>query len=93
VRKCAQALATLKEFVVEKEILDSLLEQRLWRRGRRGHWSDRRALLQINYLFKNSDGTKNIDVLHDARDGIIEALGDDDTVMGMPSCLRAVIPL
>ncbi|KAJ6593456.1 VRR-NUC domain-containing protein [Mycena capillaripes] len=89
VRKCAQALATLKEFAAEKELLDALLRQRLWRRGRRGDWYDRRALIQMNYLHKNSDGTKNMDVLLDARQGILEALGDDTTsTVIRPSMIR-----
>ncbi|KAF7362260.1 Fanconi-associated nuclease [Mycena venus] len=89
VRKSGEALATLKEFAAEKELLDSLLNQRLWRRGRRGAWYERRALLQMTYLYKNSDGTKNMDVLWDARDGIIEALDDTATAMVFrPSLIR-----
>ncbi|KAJ7772094.1 VRR-NUC domain-containing protein [Mycena maculata] len=79
VRKCLAALATLKEFAFEKEILDSLLAQRFWRRRSRAKWYERRALLQMNYLYKNSDGTKDMDVLWEAREGIVEALEDDDT--------------
>ncbi|KAJ6589891.1 VRR-NUC domain-containing protein [Mycena vulgaris] len=89
VRKSAQALATLKEFAEEKEVLDLLLAQRFWRRGRRARWYDRRALLQMNYLYKDSDGKKDMNVLRDARDGIIEALEDDDTATVMrPSLIR-----
>ncbi|KAJ7099557.1 VRR-NUC domain-containing protein [Mycena belliarum] len=89
VRKCGQALATLKEFSYEKDLLDMLLAQRFWRRGRRAAWYDRRALLQMNYLCKNGDGTKNMDVLRQARDGIIEALGDDHTATVLrPSLIR-----
>ncbi|KAJ6491829.1 hypothetical protein C8R47DRAFT_442519 [Mycena vitilis] len=79
VRKCAEALQKLKEYTTEKELLDELLMQRLWRRGRRGAWYDRRALVQMNYLHKNSAGSKDMDVLREARHGIIEALADDDT--------------
>ncbi|KAJ7209769.1 VRR-NUC domain-containing protein [Mycena pura] len=81
VGKCTHALATLKEFASENDLLDALLEQRLWRRGRRGHWYDRRALIQMRYLYKDSDGTKNMSVLRDARDDIIKALEDEDTAM------------
>ncbi|KAJ7686535.1 VRR-NUC domain-containing protein [Mycena rosella] len=88
-RKCAHALATLKEFVYEKELLDMLLGQRYWRRGRRAGWYDRRALLQMNYLVKDSNGSKDMNVLRDARDGIIEALEDEDTATVMrPSLIR-----
>ncbi|KAJ7821131.1 VRR-NUC domain-containing protein [Mycena olivaceomarginata] len=83
-RKCGQALATLKEFAAEKDQLDALLGQRLWRRGRRGGWYDRRALLQMNYLYK-----KRPAVLWDARAGIIEALGDADTaIVARPGLIR-----
>ncbi|KAJ7502993.1 VRR-NUC domain-containing protein [Mycena galericulata] len=79
IRKCSSALATLKEFVFEKDLLERLLAQRIWRRGSRGGWYERRALLQMNYLIKNADGTKDMNVLWKARDGLIEALQDEDT--------------
>ncbi|KAJ7668675.1 VRR-NUC domain-containing protein [Mycena polygramma] len=89
VRKCAEALQKLKEYAAEKELLDELLLQRLWRRGRRGAWYDRRALVQMNYLCKTSDGTKDMDVLREARQGIIEGLADDDTAtVYRPSLIR-----
>ncbi|KAJ7270030.1 VRR-NUC domain-containing protein [Mycena haematopus] len=92
VRKCGQAFATLKEWEEEMRVLDALLDQRLWRRGRRGGWYDRRALLQMNYLSKNSDGTKNMDVLSGARDGIVEALKDPDiAIVTRPSLIRRLI--
>ncbi|KAF7351105.1 Fanconi-associated nuclease [Mycena sanguinolenta] len=92
VRKCGQAFAMLKEFKEEKEALDALLNQRLWRRGRRGGWYERRALLQMNYLYKNSDGTKDMKILWEARNGIIEALGDNDThIVTRPSLIRRLL--
>lgn len=91
VRKCSTALATLKEFASEKDVLERLLAQRLWRRGSRAGWYERRALLQMNYLYKNSDGTKDMDVLRKAREGIIEALTDPDTVTGTSRCPQAHI--
>lgn len=83
VGKCAGALSTLKEYAFELEVREMLLAQRLWRRNRRAGWYDRRALLQMTYLHKDSDGKNNMEVLRDARDGIIEALGDNDTATGM----------
>ncbi|KAJ6497648.1 VRR-NUC domain-containing protein [Mycena sanguinolenta] len=92
VRKCGQAFATLKEFAEEKRVLDALLDQRLWRRGRRGGWYERRALLQMTYLYKHSDGTKDMGVLWDARIGIIEALEDNDThIVTRPSLIRRLL--
>ncbi|KAJ7125136.1 VRR-NUC domain-containing protein [Mycena epipterygia] len=87
--KCAGALSTLKEYAFELEVREMLLAQRLWRTRSRAGWYDRRALLQMTYLYKDSDGTKNMEVLREARDGIIEALGDDDTATVMrPSLIR-----
>ncbi|KAJ7169072.1 VRR-NUC domain-containing protein [Mycena crocata] len=88
-RKCTHALATLKDFVYEKEVLDMMLMQRFWRRGRRARWYERRALLQMNYLCKNSEGKKDPNVFREARDGIIEALADADTVTVLrPALIR-----
>ncbi|KAK7057582.1 Fanconi-associated nuclease [Favolaschia claudopus] len=80
-RKCGQALGTLKEWRAEKELLDLLLGQRFWRRSRRGGWQDRRALLLTKHLNKNEDGTQNLEVWWQARRGLIESLGDKDTAM------------
>jgi hypothetical protein len=81
--KIAHALATVKEYEYEMELLEMLLGQRFWRRGRRAGWYDRRALLQMNYLCKDSGGKKDMNVLREARDHIIEALDDTDTATGM----------
>ncbi|KAJ6631580.1 VRR-NUC domain-containing protein [Mycena sp. CBHHK59/15] len=94
VRKGAHALATLKEFAFEKEVIDALLEQRRWRRGRRGAWYERRAILQTRHLFKDSEGKTDVRVLQQARNGLIEALADDDTHAVMrPSLIRRLAAL
>ncbi|KAJ7188703.1 VRR-NUC domain-containing protein [Mycena filopes] len=88
IRKCSAALATLKEFDGEKKLLDQLLQQRFWRRGSRGNWYDRRALIQMTYLFKN-EGIKDMNVIRDARTGLQEALADDDTAtISRPALIR-----
>ncbi|KAJ7024022.1 hypothetical protein C8F04DRAFT_1192880 [Mycena alexandri] len=89
IRKCSGALATLKEFACEKVLLDMLLGQRFWRLGSRGGWYERRALIQMTHLFKNSDGIKDMNVIRDARAGLQEALADDDTAtIARPALIR-----
>ncbi|CAK5281849.1 unnamed protein product [Mycena citricolor] len=90
-RKCLEALATLKEFGVEKDMLDLLLSQTFWRRGSRGRWYDRRALVQMTYLHKNFDKTLNLDVLREARQGVILGLADKDTaIVCRPPLIRRI---
>ncbi|KAJ7782652.1 VRR-NUC domain-containing protein [Mycena metata] len=88
-RKCAGALATLHEFAREKELLDMLLGQRFWRLGSRGGWYERRALIQMTHLFKDSEGYKDMNVIRDARAGLQEALADNDTAtIARPALIR-----
>ncbi|KAJ7647684.1 VRR-NUC domain-containing protein [Roridomyces roridus] len=89
VRKCSKALATLKEFASEKEVLDKLLEQRHWRRGSRAKWYDRRALVLTKHLYKDN---KNTDLLREARVGLRAALKDDDTATVLrPSLIARLV--
>ncbi|KAI0723944.1 hypothetical protein C8T65DRAFT_714858 [Cerioporus squamosus] len=71
--KGAYALGILKEYNEELEILDMLLEQRRWRRGRRGRWYERAALVLMNHL-KDED-----DSLEQALNVVVRALKDPDT--------------
>src|SRR5260221_12102798 len=52
VQKGADAFGTLKEYDGELDVLEALLNQRRWRRGRRGKWYDRRAPLFTRYLYQ-----------------------------------------
>lgn len=80
--KVTQALATLKDFATEAMVLEALLGQRLWRRGKRGRWYDRRALLYTKYLCVLDDGSKDECALRRAMEGVQEALKDEDTGIG-----------
>lgn len=63
-------------------MLNALLAQPYWRKGKRGDWYERRALIQINYLAKNDDEKKRKkkkEVLVRAREGLLAALRDEDT--------------
>lgn len=73
----ASALGTLGDHRMELEILETLLKQKRWRRGRRGRWHERRALILQTYMGKDQI------ILNEAMRAVIEGLEDDDTHMGM----------
>lgn len=82
VQKAVRALATLKEYRYEAKVLDLLLAQRLWRRGKRARWYERRAVLQTRYLCVDDEGKQDTEVLRRAMEGVQEALKDEDTGIG-----------
>ncbi|KAI6127692.1 VRR-NUC domain-containing protein, partial [Pisolithus croceorrhizus] len=67
------ALGTLGEYKRELEVLESLLAQRRWHRGRRGSWHERRALILSAHFPKSRDTARR------ALTAVIEALEDPDT--------------
>lgn len=69
--KGSAALSMLGEHENELEVLEALLAQKRWRRGRRGRWYERRALL----LMKFKQYAR-------AKEAVIEALEDEDTHIG-----------
>lgn len=81
VHKCLNAFATLKEYESELEILDELLKQRLWRRGKRARWYERRAVILMHHLSRQT-GVEVVPILQKALNGVREALEDEDTGIG-----------
>ncbi|CDO73570.1 hypothetical protein BN946_scf185014.g40 [Trametes cinnabarina] len=93
--KGAHALGILREYDRELQVLDALLAQTRWRRGRRGRWHDRRALLLMNHLRPSSTSSTSPSSSpspsptsitsrvadHDASTlrGVVAALEDPDT--------------
>lgn len=73
VQKGAEALGIVKEYDRELEVLEDLLNQRRWRRGRRGKWYDRRALVLTRYCDKSPE------TLRRAVRGLLDSLNDRDT--------------
>ncbi|KAI0957731.1 hypothetical protein AcW1_006029 [Taiwanofungus camphoratus] len=71
--KGSYALGVLKEYQYELEVLEALLAQRRWRRGRRGRWYDRRALILMTHFPQDEETSLR------AMEAVIEALNDDDT--------------
>jgi Fanconi-associated nuclease 1 len=73
VHKCTRVLGILKQHQFELEVLEKLLDQRLWLRGKRGRWHDRRTLILMTYCGKEGD------VMKKALNAAVEALEDNDT--------------
>ncbi|KAG1827560.1 uncharacterized protein BJ212DRAFT_1443532 [Suillus subaureus] len=67
--KGAHALGILGEYEYELSVLESLLAQNWWRRGRRGRWHERRVLILGRYVARDDD----------ALSACLDALEDDDT--------------
>jgi hypothetical protein len=82
VQKGADAFGTLREYDRELEVLEALLTQRHWRRGRRGKWYERRALVLTRY------GDRSPETLMRAMRGLIDSLNDQDTHLGERARLR-----
>ena len=69
--KGSAALGMLGEHEYELQVLETLLAQQRWRRGRRGRWHERRALLLMKFR-----------QFERAKEAVIEALNDEDTHIG-----------
>ncbi|KAF9227566.1 hypothetical protein BS17DRAFT_773961 [Gyrodon lividus] len=81
--KCSSALGTLGEHERELEVLEALLAQKRWRRGRRGKWHERRALVLSTHFPKDEETTERALV------AVVEALEDPDThIVYRPKLLR-----
>ncbi|KAI9460027.1 VRR-NUC domain-containing protein [Russula earlei] len=88
VQKGAEALGILKYHGRELEVLETLLSQRRWRRGRRGKWYERRALVLTRYCGKSSENLRR------AMRGLLDALNDRDThIVYRPSLSRRLTAL
>ncbi|KAN0077005.1 VRR-NUC domain containing protein [Tylopilus felleus] len=81
--KGSAALGTLGEHARELDVLEALLEQKRWRRGQRGRWHDRRALILSTYSPKDQE------TMERALDAVMEALRDPDThIVSRPKLQR-----
>jgi len=78
VHKAATAYATLKEHHRELSIVEDLLGQIYWRKGKRAAWYERRALILEKYISSDYELIK---------DGILQALADNLIRVGMFSYL------
>jgi fanconi-associated nuclease 1 len=74
--KGAQALHTLKHYADELAILDVLLAQRVFRRGRRGMWHESRALVLMTHMPQTRENWEQ------AYHCVLDALEDPDLHFG-----------
>ncbi|ORY23374.1 hypothetical protein BCR39DRAFT_583419 [Naematelia encephala] len=77
VYKGAVALGILHEYDLECMVLQELLAQRRWRRGKRGAWYDRLALVLMNHY--NASPEEKEQKLREATQVCIDGLLDGDT--------------
>lgn len=92
----ATAFGKLKDFDREISILQELLDQRRWRRGKRGAWYDRWALILMHHRARSKhvvDGQlvplskeEQEKILRDAMRVCINGLHDEDTHIGKLFC-------
>lgn len=80
VSKGSTALGILHEYDQECETLRALLAQRVWRRGKRGAWYDRLALVLMNHY--GGDEEKKREAVEVCLDG----LEDADTHLSESCC-------
>ncbi|KAA1469402.1 hypothetical protein DENSPDRAFT_816316 [Dentipellis sp. KUC8613] len=73
VHKGADALGWLKKYDEELDVLEQLLAQTRWRRGRRGRWHERRALILTTHMPHTKVNYERAYV------AVIEGLEDPDT--------------
>nr|ODN96652.1 hypothetical protein L204_03361 [Cryptococcus depauperatus CBS 7855] len=81
VYKGAEALGVLHEYDMECTVLRALLKQKRWRKGKRGAWYDRLALVLMTH-YKNSPCLsirEKEEKLREATQVCIDGLLDDDT--------------
>lgn len=74
-------MQALKQYDREMVIIELLLGQTKWLRGKRWKLYERRAIIQMTHLWKMEDKSK-MEVLQEAMEGIKQALEDDDTHLG-----------
>ena len=82
VHKALKVIAKLKDYQFELRVLDALLDQRFWCRGKRAKWHTRRAIALGHLVTKEKDPLKKREIQSRILDGIKEALLDDDTGIG-----------
>lgn len=79
----SKCLGPLQEFDLELSVLEDLLSQRFWSRGKRGKWYERRVIVR-NHMKKKHNGDKVGLYNHQLAtiEGLKAALSDSDTGLG-----------
>lgn len=81
--KATESFGPLKDYKLEYRIIEELLKQKVWLRGKRAKWYERRAILISRYMWDIFDEITKEDGLSRTREGVVEALNDEDTVLGV----------
>ncbi|KAF4608206.1 hypothetical protein EYR40_000550 [Pleurotus pulmonarius] len=81
VSKATESFGPLKDYRLEYRVIEELLKQKVWLRGKRAKWYERRAILISRYMWDIFDDITKEDGLSRTREGVIEALNDEDTVL------------
>ncbi|KAL4077221.1 VRR-NUC domain-containing protein [Scleroderma yunnanense] len=86
--KGSYALGILGEYQRELEVLEALISQNRWRRGWRGRWHERRALILSTHFPKSQDTAQR------ALTAVIEGIEDPDThIVYRPKLQRRLVRL
>ncbi|KDR73715.1 hypothetical protein GALMADRAFT_251523 [Galerina marginata CBS 339.88] len=94
VHKASRALGTLKEYRAELKVLETLLAQRFWRRGKRAAWYERRAVVLGHLTSQAHSADEKRSLLLQNMEGIKEALLDDDTgIVSRPGLVKRLMTL
>jgi Fanconi-associated nuclease 1 len=87
-------LGLLKEYDYQVKILEALLGQERWRRGKRGEWHERLAIIKQTHLCKvQKNGLKqevDMKLIAEARECVIAAIQDESIHIGLSSFLLLV---
>ena len=83
VSKATESFGPLKDYRLEYRVIEELLKQKVWLRGKRAKWYERRAILVSRYMWDILDDITKEDGLSRTREGVVEALNDEDTVLGV----------
>ncbi|KJA24271.1 hypothetical protein HYPSUDRAFT_200765 [Hypholoma sublateritium FD-334 SS-4] len=90
--KAIKALGPLKEYGLELQMLEHLLSQQFWSRGKRGKLYERRAIVLGHLKTRATNASDRTDVLYKLLEGLKEALMDSDTgIVWRPSLMRRLI--
>lgn len=82
VYKAIKALGPLKEYELELQMLEHLLSQQFWSRGKRGNLYERRAIVLGHLKARAASASDKTDVLYKLLEGLKEGLMDSDTGIG-----------
>ena len=85
VYKATKALGPLKEYGLELQMLENLLSQKFWSRGKRGNLYERQAIVLGHLRAKADNPSDKKVVLYKLLEGLKAALMDSDTGIGTSS--------